>query len=120
MRVLSGVAGPQDGKDLSQGAEVLFHLTFADAFSVHGEVSGAHAMRKKLEKGDGIADVREVGVQFELGAEAFPLGPVGTVRCGITGRDPGSHCCPDRTVVSADCSADVRGTCRHKAFCGCV
>ena len=49
------------------------------------------AASKNLEKGDRILDVREVGVQTNSGAEAFPLGPVGTVLRSMTGRDPGSH-----------------------------
>ena len=69
VRVVAGVAGPQAGKDLSHGAEVLLHLSLADALAVDGELARSHAMRKNLEKGDGIGDVREVGVKVELRAE---------------------------------------------------
>ena len=69
VRVVAGVAGPQAGKDLSHGAELLLHLSLADALAVDGELARSHAMRKNLEKGDGIGDVREVGVKVELRAE---------------------------------------------------
>ena len=68
VHVVAWVAGPHARKDLSHGADVLFHLSFADLLSLDGEFARLHAMRKKLLKGDGIGDVREVGVQVDSGA----------------------------------------------------
>ena len=75
----SVVASRHAGKDLSHSAEVLFHLLLSDWFSFLGEFFGAHAMCNKLEKRDGIVDVREVGLKPNAGTVFFPLDSVGTV-----------------------------------------
>ena len=112
------VAGSQAGEDLSCGAEVLLHLLFFDGLLFFYKLAGLHAMGIKLEKKDGMVDMREVGIKPDTGAVVFPLGPVGTVQLGITGRDSRFHCLPDSTVVSAHLSANVRGECCHNFSAG--
>ena len=73
--VVTGVVGPHGCEYLTDRAEVLLYRLILDSFPVRGQKSGTDALREKMEEGNGVLNVFEVGGYLYTAAEVPPLAP---------------------------------------------
>eukprot|EP00957_Ditylum_brightwellii_P097234 7405213-Ditylum_brightwellii.AAC.1 len=88
--ISSEVRSPYTGKDLSDGAKILFHAEFTYAASALSQLAISGVVSKDLEDWDRIGENAQVGWDLQPVAEEAPLVPVGGV---------GAHSGADHTVV---------------------
>ena len=118
---VSVVVGPHGCEDLTDLAEVFLYRSLLDTLPLRGKKAGTDALGEKLEEGNGVLNVLEVGGDFHPAAETPPLAPGGGIFLGDGGREPLGDCLLCSMVVRFCLHPDDRGIRRQVLLCGkCV